>query len=234
MQLFYAPDLVDGHYELPESEARHVVQVLRKRVGDRIDLVDGKGGWFSGQITETGKKSCSLDVSVLRREEKRTNQQVTLAFGPPKTADRLEFLLEKAVEIGVDVLQPFISHHSERRKLKPERLEKILESAMKQSLQAWLPELAPLRKFNDLLELAPTTIGLLAWIDEEINTPLLSRFEKEKDVYILIGPEGGFSEDEARLAIAAGFKAGSLGKNRLRTETAAIVALSEVANARLL
>lgn len=230
MQLFYDPDLQSGIHDLSPTEARHVVQVLRKQVGDTIDLVDGRGGWFKGQIIDTGKRSCQLEVELLRRENRRNDYQITLAFGPPKTADRLEWLLEKATEIGVDLLQPVISEHSERRKLRPERLTKILESAMKQSLQAWLPELLPLRNFSSLVAEKPAdSIGLMAYINEAINSPLSSHYQAGQNAILLIGPEGGYSPDEAQLALENGFKLGSLGPTRLRTETAAVSLLRDVA-----
>lgn len=229
MQLFYDPNIQVGSHELLESEARHVVQVLRKREGDFIDLVDGKGGWYRGEIIATGKKQCLLDVSLLRQEEKRADCQVTLLFGPPKTSDRLEWLLEKATEIGVDRFQPIITEHSERRKLRPERLTKIIESAMKQSLQAWLPRLLPLEKMEQVIGLEQNEIGLMAWIDDTVNEPLIHHYPAKRDVRILIGPEGGFSNVEAMLAKSNGYHWGSLGANRLRAETAAIVMLRDIA-----
>lgn len=234
VQLFYDPELSPGPYSLREVEARHAVQVLRKRVGDTLDLVDGRGSWFRGTILNTGKRICELDVELIRRESHRAAYRVTLLFGPPKTADRLEWLLEKATEIGVDRLQPVICEHGERRKLKPERLNKILESATKQSLQAWLPELLPLCPLEDALPPADRELGLMAYIDTEIRTPLIQSYRPGQDVRLLIGPEGGFSLREAELARRAGYHLGSLGSTRLRTETAAAVALRDILHVNLL
>ena len=230
MQLFYDPNLQPGTHDLREVEARHAVQVLRKKVGDTLDLVDGKGGWYRGEIVSTGKKSCLLNVTLVRREERRANHRLTIAICPTKSGDRYEWFLEKATEIGIDAVQPLITEHSERRKIRPDRLEKVLESAMKQSLQAWLPELLPLQNFTQLLEIDQAEIRLIAWIDENVNSPLRNNYESGRSVSILIGPEGGFSGREANLAIAAGFKPVSLGPNRLRTETAGVVAAQIVSD----
>lgn len=227
MQLFYDSEIVTGFHPLREGEARHAIQVLRRRVGDQLKIVDGKGGWYQGEIIEATKKKCLLEVEKVSQEDCRSHQQITLLFGPPKTADRLEWLLEKATEIGVDVFQPVITEHSERRKLKPDRLQKIIESAMKQSLQAWLPTLKPIARLEEVLPLSENEKGLMAYIDEKVNAPLIQpNHASEQFIRILIGPEGGFSAQEAEMAATAGYHLGSLGQNRLRAETAAIVALA--------
>lgn len=225
MQLFYDPDLHAGTFELREEEARHAVQVLRKKTGDVLDLVDGKGGWYQGEVVATGKKTCTLQVTLLRQESQRADHRLIIAIAPTKSGDRYEWFLEKATEIGVDAIQPLVTEHSERRKIRPDRLEKVLESAMKQSLQAWLPELLPLRTLKEVVETAETEVRLLAWIDEHVNSPLGNNYAPGKDVCILIGPEGGFADREAEHAIKAGFLPISLGPNRLRTETAGVVAV---------
>ena len=230
MQLFYDPNLQPGTHELREVEARHAVQVLRKRVGDVLDLIDGKGGWFKGEIMATGKKTCTLSVSLVRREEKRANHRLTIAIAPTKAGERYEWFLEKATEIGIDAIQPLVTEHSERRKIRPDRLEKVLESAMKQSLQAWLPELLPLKSFSDFVSTDDTEVRLIGWIDDTVNSPLKNNYQPGQNVSILIGPEGGFSDREAENAKSRGYLPVSLGLNRLRTETAGVVAAQLVAD----
>lgn len=229
MNLFYLPEAAQGIQELPAEEARHVVQVLRRRVGDRLDLVDGRGGWYSGEIVALDKRHCQLQVSLIRREAAERPYRVTLAVAPTKSTDRLEWLLEKATEIGVDEIVPLQCRRSERTKLRTERLEKVLIAAMKQSLRAWLPRLAPLTDFGQLLTNRPEgEQRYIAWIDPDVNTLLSKNYEAGRDVCVLIGPEGDFTPEEVEEAGRAGFLPVSLGPHRLRTETAAIVAVHTV------
>lgn len=225
MQLFYDPDISSGNHELSASEARHAVQVLRKKAGDTLDIVDGRGGWFAGEILEAGKKRCWLEVRELRREERRAAFRTVVAIAPTKAGDRFEWFLEKATEIGIDAIQPIITHHSERRKIRPERLRKVLETAMKQSLQAWLPELLPLKDFSGVISTVASDGKYLAWIDEKGRPDLSKAMTMDREATILIGPEGGFSDEEVEEAIGKGFLPVSLGPNRLRTETAGVVAV---------
>jgi 16S rRNA (uracil1498-N3)-methyltransferase len=144
VQLFYDPDIRPGLFELREVEARHATQVLRKRVGDELDLVNGRGSWFKAQIVDLGKKRCTLEVESPYRQAPRANHRLSLYVAPTKNIDRFEWILEKATEIGVDDIFPILTENSERSRLRPDRLERVLESAMKQSLRAWLPVLHPL------------------------------------------------------------------------------------------
>lgn len=225
MQLFYDPDLTDGPHELRPEEALHAFRVLRKRVGDELDLVDGTGGWYRATVTDINKRSCSLNVRFVRREPAREDRRLTLLVAPTKNIDRFEWVLEKATEIGVDVIQPILCEHSERKTLRPDRLERILESAMKQSLRAWLPELRPLAAYAEALEQVDTTESrFLAYLGAD-DTPLLRDRARPGPAIVAIGPEGGFSPAEAETAFTHGFEYVSLGPHRLRTETAAIVAV---------
>lgn len=229
MQLFFDANIQPGLHELAADEAKHAIQVLRHQVGDILTIVNGQGGWYEGRIVAANKRHCQLEVQLLRQEHTRAACKSTIAIAPTKSGDRFEWFLEKATEIGVDTIQPFISQHSERRSIRPERLTKVLESAMKQSLQAWLPQLLPLLPLGQAIGQSHSAAKLIAWIDEGVKSPIQHNYQAGQDVSILIGPEGGFSLEEAQIAQAAGFKAVSLGANRLRTETAAVVAAQTIA-----
>lgn len=210
---------------LPESEARHCVQVLRHKVGDHIHFIDGQGGFYEGKITEAGKKTCLLKVISHKENYGKRPYRVHLAVAPTKNISRMEWLLEKATEIGLDTFTPLLCSHSERRVLKLERLEKIVLSATKQSVKAYLPEFSPLTRFDEFLAATATdTDRFIAYLGEGVKGSLKQNYKTGKDVCLLIGPEGGFSPQEAEAAVRAGFTPITLGESRLRTETAALVA----------
>ena len=231
MQLFYDPELTAGPHELREAEARHVLRSLRKRPGDVLDLVDGRGGWFRGQITETGKHHCLLEVTETRREERRAGHHLTLAVAPTKNIDRLEWVLEKGTEIGVDRFHLLLTEHSERKRVRLDRLERVVEAAMKQSLRAFLPAITNLLPLPEVLN-APAGAGeqrFLAYLGEGgDNRSLHELCAPGGRVTVAIGPEGGFSPAEAELARDRGWQYARLGPHRLRTETAALVAVHTV------
>ena len=230
MQLFFVPDIQEGLFELPSEEARHAVQVLRKRVGEVLNIVDGKGGWYQAEIVETTKRSCTVQAHRIRQEERRANFKLTMAVSPTKSNDRFEWFLEKATEIGVDRIIPLQCKRTERPKIRLDRYEKVLVSAMKQSLQAWKPELSPLTPIKEVISgLSEQSAAYIGWCDDSINSPLVDNFRPNVDVLILIGPEGDFTAEEVSAARAAGCLPVTLGPNRLRTETAAVVATQMVA-----
>lgn len=232
MQLFYDPDLREGACELRAEEARHAARVLRKQVGDVLDLTDGRGGWFRGKITGIDKRTCWLEVTERLRSPRRAPHRLTLLVGPTKQMDRFEYLLEKVTEIGIDDVRPFFSEHSERNRLRLDRLERVLESAMKQSLRSWMPRLHEPVSLGEAFEAAGGTDRFLAYLGSEA-TPLLRDLPLTgREVVVAIGPEGGFSPREAALARTAGYQWASLGPHRLRTETAAIVAVHTLESAR--
>ena len=232
MQLFYDPDLREGTYELRAEEARHAARVLRKRTGDVLDLTDGRGGWFRGKITDIDKRTCWLDVSERARSPARADHRLTLLVAPTKNIDRFEFLLEKVTEIGIDEIRPFFSDHSERTRLRTDRLDRVLESAMKQSLRSWMPRLHEPVNLRDALESVQATDRYLAYLGST-KTPLLrDQSSTGQDLVVAIGPEGGFSPEEAAFAREAGYQWVSLGPHRLRTETAAIAAVHALESAR--
>lgn len=229
MQLFYDPELQSGSFQLREVEARHAFQVLRKRVGDQIDLVDGKGGWYAAEVTNISKRGCWLEVKHLRQETARSNHQLQLLVAPTKNIDRFEWILEKATEIGVDFIQPILTEYSERKRLRTDRLERILESAMKQSLRSWLPGLGELLPLKEALEQCQQhQRRCLAYLGANGSPLLRNNYVAGDSVTIAIGPEGGFSPAEAELARSYDYEFVSLGPNRLRTETAAIAAVHTI------
>lgn len=229
MQLFYDPYIGPGQYRLRESEAQHAARVLRKRVGDRLDVVDGQGGWYRGEILNIDKRECLLDVVEIRRQAKRAKHTTTLLVAPTKNIDRFEWIVEKGTEIGLDRILPVITAHSERKKLRIDRLERIAESAMKQCLLAWLPVIEELRPLAEVItELPENGQKIMPYLGADDSPLLRDNYRVGENVSLLIGPEGGFSADEAAMAKEIGFSWVSLGPNRLRTETAAITAVVTV------
>lgn len=230
MQLFYLSQIQTGVQPLPDEEARHAVQVLRKRVGDVLDIVDGRGGWYQGVIVAADKRTCSIDVQPIRQEPRRADYRLILAVSPTKTNERFEWFLEKAVEIGVDEIYPLACARTERPKIREDRYEKVLVAAMKQSLQAWMPVLHPLTPLPKVLaKVASTHTCFLGWCDDTNDAALAHNYTPGQNVCIFIGPEGDFTADEVAQARQADAMPITLGPNRLRTETAAIVATQTIA-----
>ena len=224
MQLFYVPNISGSEIILDETESKHAIRVLRLQKGNRVQVVDGKGGFYETQITDANPKKCRLSIVNSILEFGKRNFNLHIAIAPTKNIDRFEWFLEKATEIGIDEITPLLTSHSERKTVNPERLEKILVSAMKQSLKAYLPKLNELTSFKELIINNKSENKFIAWCDEIQKTHLKNLATKRNNTLILIGPEGDFSSDEVKLAIENGFKVVSLGESRLRTETAGIVA----------
>lgn len=229
MQLFYTTDIQGDWLTLGEEESRHCLQVLRKRRGDVITVVDGHGVFYKAVIEHTEKKSCSCRI---QRQWRGGEEEpfLHIAIAPTKNINRLEWFLEKATEIGVQQITPILCRYSERKAIRADRLEKILLSAMKQSQRAVLPTLGPLTTFEALVERksGEAEQKFIAYIDENVKSHLRENYVPGRNVCILIGPEGGFSAEEVALAVQHNFKPVHLGKYRLRTETAGIVACHTV------
>ncbi|MCB0563633.1 MAG: 16S rRNA (uracil(1498)-N(3))-methyltransferase [Phaeodactylibacter sp.] len=226
MNLFYTTTINNKLAILPEDEARHCIQALRHKVGDTINITDGKGNIYEARIVEASKKKCAAFIEKTLPSTVRRNHYLHLAIAPTKNIARLEWFLEKATEIGIDEITLLVSEHSERRKLRLDRLEKILISAMKQSLKADLPRLNDMAGFQEFLRL-PTEPGIqkyMAYLGPGVKGALKDNYQPGCGVCILIGPEGGFSPAEAQAAAAAGYTPVSLGPSRLRTETAGLAA----------
>lgn len=228
MHRFYVPDIAsDG--ALPEEEARHCVRVLRLKEGDRIEAVDGCGGLYLCEITSANAKRCTVSVVERRTLAPHWGCRITLAIAPTKNIDRIEWLVEKITEMGVDRIVPLQCRYSERKVLKTDRLKKILVSAMKQSLKATMPRLDELTPISDFIAAAPTGQKFIAYCDPTIpRKELVKECVAAKDVTIMVGPEGDFSQDEIKAALDAGFVPVTMGGSRLRTETAGLFAVAAV------
>jgi 16S rRNA (uracil1498-N3)-methyltransferase len=224
MQIFYTPDLSGNTYTLDETESKHCIRVLRLEKGNKITLVDGRGGFYTAEISDPNPKRCSVIVTKSEMNFGLRNFQVHIAIAPTKNMDRLEWFLEKATEIGIDSITPLLCRYSERKEIKTDRLEKVMVSAMKQSLKAYLPQLNSLTKFSDFVRQPFDGQKFIAHCEEQQRDLLTSKIEPHSKYLILIGPEGDFSTEEIELAILAGFHPVSLGESRLRIETAGLVA----------
>lgn len=228
---FYAPDLAGPLYTLPEDESKHAVRVLRLSSGDAVELVDGRGGIFQAEVEAADAKRCQLRVTQEQQVPRRP-YAVHLAVAPTKNLDRMEWLVEKATEIGVDRLTFLRTARSERRELKLERLQKIAVSALKQSGQAWLPQLDELTDYKAFLPTVEPAATFIAHLAEGERVPLSRMAAAGHTCCILIGPEGDFTPQEIEQAFALGIRPVTLGASRLRTETAALAAVHTVHIAR--
>ncbi len=230
MQLFYNPSLDNSfkQFSFTPEESKHIVRVLRKKEGDILYITNGRGLLFEAKILMADPKKCKAEIVSEKRSVPRT-YSLHLAVAPTKMNDRFEWFLEKATEIGIDEITPILCENSERKVIKQERLEKIVQSAMKQSLQTFLPKLNPLVPYSQFLKNVTGELQFIAHCHEGEKVELKRRVAADRDVVVLIGPEGDFSPPELNLAFETGFIPVSLGKNRLRTETAALVACSAVA-----
>ncbi|NOZ33775.1 MAG: 16S rRNA (uracil(1498)-N(3))-methyltransferase [Chlorobi bacterium] len=225
MHIFYTPDIKNNFYTLSQEESKHCVKVLRLNIGNKVQLIDGKGKLYISEITDDNPKKCSVKVIEVEKKESRKNYKFHIAVAPTKNIARFETFLEKATEIGVDEIIPFTSRYSERKILKPERLEKVIISATKQSKAFFKPTLKKLMSFEDIINSEFTGKKYIAHCyDSDTKKHIKEVYEKGKDVLILIGPEGDFSEEEIQQAVSEGFTEISISDSRLRTETAGIVA----------
>ena len=226
MQLFYAPEITLPQYTLPEEESKHCIRVLRMRVGDELHLTDGKGNMYRCKVVSDNVKHCVVEVVETTAEYEKMSYRLVMAVAPTKNIDRFEWFLEKATEVGISEVYPIISEHSERREIKHERELKVITSAVKQSLKAYHPTLHQLTSFKELVRMPFEGDKFIAHCNASLGErPYLgSLITKGRDTLILIGPEGDFSKEEIIFAIDNGFKPITLGRERLRTETAAVVA----------
>lgn len=230
MQLFYNSSLDNSfkQFFFSAEESKHIVKVLRKKEGDILHITNGKGYLYEAEILNADIKKCKAQLISEDKTIPRS-YSLHLAVAPTKMNDRFEWFLEKATEIGVNEITPILCERSERKVIKPERLEKVLQTAMKQSLQTHLPKLTPMVTLNDFLQKTEGDLKLIAHCEKGEKVELKRRLQPDKDVVILIGPEGDFSKEEIKRTYEHGFSPVSLGRNRLRTETAAIYACTVVA-----
>ncbi len=225
MNLFYAPDLTlnTDFYTFDKDESRHIIKSLRKKNNDKLFLTNGLGVWFEAEITDANPKQ--TQIKILSSQQKSASPfNIHIAIAPTKSNERYEWFLEKATEIGINEITPIVSRYSERKKINKTRLDKILVSAMKQSLQAYKPRLNDLIKLDDFINQDfGTSQKLMAYCQAE--DALSSAINSIQNILILIGPEGGFSDLEVQKAKDAGFLTTTISPHRLRTETAALVSL---------
>lgn len=223
MQIFYTPDIA-VHPELPEEEAAHCIRVLRLSEGDEILLTDGKGSFYKAAISRAHPKHCEVNILESLKQPALWDFNLHIAVAPTKNMDRMEWFAEKATEIGIDAITCLNCRFSERKEIKPARLEKILVSAMKQSQKATLPELTGMTDFRTFINQPFEGRKFIAHCEEGEKPLLKQTYRTGENALVLIGPEGDFSPEEIALALKQGFEPVSLGKSRLRTETAALVA----------
>ena len=235
MHLFFTPDIQteQKQYQLSEEESKHAVRVLRMNVGDKVQLIDGRGGWYEAEISDAHPKRTQLAILSYTADFQKPTYHLHIAVAPTKNIDRIEWFLEKATEIGIQEITPIISEHSERKEVKIDRLNKVVISAMKQSLKAYMPQINEAVSMDAFVQKVSNEEGLLkaiAHCEEDQDKKYLNKeFEIGSKYLILIGPEGDFSSREIETALSAGFIPVSLGEARLRTETAALYACTEIA-----
>ncbi|MBD5292612.1 MAG: 16S rRNA (uracil(1498)-N(3))-methyltransferase [Bacteroides sp.] len=225
---FFAPD-IESTGILPPEDSLHCARVLRHREGDLITVIDGRGHRFGCRIVSADPRATAVDIESTETIPNHWGCKITLAVAPTKNIDRMEWMVEKAVEIGVDRIVPVLCSHSERKVLKTDRLRKIAVSAMKQSLKTTLPEIADLTPLPLFLKEPHPGMKFMGYCDK--NYPLLSlarEYRAGEDVTLLIGPEGDFSPQEVGMAVEAGFIPVTFGASRLRTETAAVTAIDTI------
>lgn len=233
MQLFYADpqfDSLDADvYTLPDEESRHCVKVLRMQAGEVIYLTDGRGLLATARIVVADAHHCEVRIEHRQVDYQRNLKHLTVAIAPPKNVARLEWFIEKAVEVGVDTIVPIVCDYSERTVLRRDRMQKVAITAMKQSLRAYCPlitEVVPLRQYLAGSDVAGFRgLRLIAHCEGDQRVPLQQVLTPATDMLMLIGPEGDFSASEVTMAAEAGFIPITLGAHRLRTETAALYAV---------
>ena len=230
MQLFYNSKISTktSNFIFDKNESKHIVRVLRKKENDQLFITNGLGHLFIAKITSANDKKCAIQIISFESKPKEWNYNLHIAIAPTKLNDRFEWFLEKATEIGIDEITPIICENSERKVVKNDRLQKILISAMKQSLKYQLPKLNKAIKFSEFVKKNPDDCKLIAHCENRDKSSLKSQIENSQEITILIGPEGDFSSKEIDYALEHKFIPLSLGKCRLRTETAGIVVCNSI------
>lgn len=222
MRIFYEPNIKKVQI-LSEEDSKHCIKVLRLSAGEVIHIVDGIGGMFTCKIQKADVKKCEVKIIEEQLEFGKTEFYLHLAIAPTKNSDRLEWMIEKCVEIGIHEISLIQTKHSERKHQRVDRLEKLAISAMKQSLKAYLPKINEIVLFEDFIKKNQSTQKFIAHLDKKAQ-PLQHILQSKTDYCILIGPEGDFTNEEVELAKSADYQVVTLGNSRLRTETAGLVA----------
>ena len=223
MHLFFIADISDTIIPLPAEEAKHCIGVLRLREGQSITVTDGKGFFYDASIQTVTKKQVTVSIHGRKECPPDRNYKLHIGIAPTKNSNRFEWFIEKVTEIGIDEITPLLTHNSERRDLRNDRLEKIMISAMKQSLKATKPVLNPIISLDEFLNNRYSDHQLfIAYCTQEKRILLRDIYKPGENAVLLIGPEGDFTSEEVEQANLAGYQTISLGRSRLRTETAGI------------
>lgn len=227
-RFFYVPD-AEKLTELPAEEANHAIKVLRLKEGDELMLMDGKGSFYRAEVTLVSNHHCIYRIVERQPQQPQWEGRVHLAIAPTKMNDRIEWMAEKATEVGIDELSFLNCQFSERRNLKTERIKKIVVAAVKQSHKAWMPIVNEMESFRQFISCQSSGHRYIAHCYNEVPRVNLfnelCRLDASEDALVLVGPEGDFSIDEVRYAVSQGFVSVDLGKSRLRTETAGLSAV---------
>lgn len=225
---FYVPSASETT-ELPKDEVQHVARVLRMQAGDEIMLMDGEGCYYRAALTIVSNHRCNYEILETLPQQRQWQRRLHLAIAPTKLIDRMEWMAEKAVEIGIDELTFLDCKFSERSVIKLSRMEKIVVSAVKQSHKAWMPVLNEMTAFKQFIDTPRSGAKFIAHCYGEVERIYffeeISKLSADEDITVLVGPEGDFSIDEVRYAVNAGYKSIHLGDSRLRTETAGLYAV---------
>jgi len=227
MDFFFSNDINNQTIILDNYESRHCIKVMRHKIGDLIKIVDGLGNLYSGNLVSFNKNSCAIQINDKTENYKKRNQHIHIGISPIKNQDRLEWFIEKSVEIGIDEITLIDCDRTLRKKIKIDRLNKIAITAMKQSLKAYIPKINDVTSVNDFIMYNQNSSKFICHLDNDDRKDVLyykDDIKKYKNVSILIGPEGDFSASEIELAVDNSFLCVTLGNSRLRTETAGIVA----------
>lgn len=225
MNSFYCPDIQGETFFLDENDSKHAVRVLRKKIGDKVQVVDGKGNRFICSVLNDHPKKCELSIIERFMNDDDMGFDLHLVIAPIKSLDRLEFMLEKVTEIGVSEITFILSDHCIKNKVNLDRAEKKVISAMKQCLKARKPKINAMIPFKDFMNLDFSGQKLIAHCEDFEKKTIKQCYKKGSDAVLLIGPEGDFSLSEIKLAYEKGFEGVDLGKTRLRNETAGIVSV---------
>lgn len=228
VNLFYEPELEPLMTVMSKEESHHCVKVLRHKKGDKLQITNGKGLLCNAVLDNPDPKACEIEITDNFKDYGKRPYNLHIAIAPTKSIDRFEWFLEKATECGIDQITPVLCEKSERRIIKPARLEKLLIAAMKQSCRAYLPKLNPLVSFSEFLKTKKDGCRLIAHCVAGDKYKLEDLYKSGNDVIAAIGPEGDFTQKEVDMALSVGFKAITMGKHRLRTETAALSACIQI------
>jgi 16S rRNA (uracil1498-N3)-methyltransferase len=229
MQIFYSRQFRDNICELDQTESAHCIRVLRMKKGSMVNIIDGNGNFYEGIIDEPDPRACKIILTRIENNFEKRSYKLHIALSPLKNQERFEWFVEKSVEIGIDQITPVICRNTEKPAIKKERVNKIIISAMKQSVNAFQPVLNGETSFQDFLGLGFGGIKMIAHCHNDIERNSISAvYKRGQDAVIMIGPEGDFTGEEVLQAVSAGFIPVHLGRSRLRTETAGISACHSI------